>query len=263
MENIYPTIKVGNPQNPGLLFLHGFLGSGLDWKHVVHRLSDSYYCVCPDLPGHGDNQEIDENITISSIGNQIANYSNKWFSSPPTVIGYSMGGRIAIDSVINHPKSFASVIIESSNPGIISKEDRTDRLQLDKERAREMGKLDLYEWLSNWYQMPLFASLNNNPSLRRKLISSRIQNDLVLVRKIIVELSPGKQPHLWDKLSTINMPTLLLAGELDAKYQNILSNMQKRIRPATLKVISGTGHNIHLESPDEFTAAIKSFLPNQ
>ena len=48
----------GDPHRPAILFLHGFLGSSADWAGTISALDERFYCVAPDLPGHGRSLEL-------------------------------------------------------------------------------------------------------------------------------------------------------------------------------------------------------------
>ncbi|MFN8560892.1 MAG: hypothetical protein U0703_04535 [Anaerolineae bacterium] len=73
-------------------------------------------------------------------------------------------------------------------------------------------------------------------------------------------MGTGAQPSLWDQLSTLDVPVLLLCGALDARFLAINREMQTLLPRASLAVVPGAGHTVHAEQPEHFRAQIDRFL---
>jgi pimeloyl-ACP methyl ester carboxylesterase len=65
---------------------------------------------------------------------------------------------------------------------------------------------------------------------------------------------------LWERLPAIDVPTLIVAGELDSKFVDIGRRMAQHLPDARLTIVSGAGHTVHLEKPDEWLEVVGSFL---
>jgi pimeloyl-ACP methyl ester carboxylesterase len=91
----------------------------------------------------------------------------------------------------------------------------------------------------------------------------RLQNDPRSLAAALVGLGTGKLPSLWDTLARIETPTLLIAGELDAKYAEIARRMSRRMPNARAVVVSGAGHTVHLEAPAAWLDAVVGFLAEE
>jgi len=115
-------------------------------------------------------------------------------------------------------------------------------------------------FVEQWYQLELFRSLQTQPELLDSIKVRRKKNDPRWAAKIIRELSPGRQPSLWDRLDSLPMPTLLLAGALDPTYTTMVTQMGQKIAQATIEIVPDAGHNIHLEQPETFSRIMRSFL---
>lgn len=92
-------------QNNALLFLHGFLGTSEDWIPIMKGLSGSAKCFSIDLPGHGKSkmQSGDsyrttggQSLSIEVVAAVLSQLINKICTRKVTIIGYSMGARIAL-----------------------------------------------------------------------------------------------------------------------------------------------------------------------
>jgi len=69
-------------------------------------------------------------------------------------------------------------------------------------------------------------------------------------------------PGYWKYLDMLRVQTLLITGESDKKFTEINSQMVKKIPHAEQHIVSGSGHNVHLEKPEEFIILVKEFLRN-
>jgi 2-succinyl-6-hydroxy-2,4-cyclohexadiene-1-carboxylate synthase len=73
-------------------------------------------------------------------------------------------------------------------------------------------------------------------------------------------LGPGSLPSLWERLTDITLPTLVLVGELDEKFAEVGERMAAAMPNARLVVIPSAGHAIHVEQPKAWCRAVTSFL---
>ena len=70
----------------------------------------------------------------------------------------------------------------------------------------------------------------------------------------------GNQPSLWDKLLYHQIPTLLMVGDSDNKFQAINTEIAELCQVAKVKIIPESGHNIHCENPREWIETMINFL---
>jgi len=243
--------------------LHGFLGSSSDWQNIINNYFSNYYCIAVDLPGHGLS-EIDESANSYDIEN-TAKYIVELIQSHNVkkcnLLGYSMGGRIAIYLAIYYSEYFDKIVIESAQPGIKDKIERMKRKNHDQILAENLESKSFHDFLDSWYNQSIFKTLkkhNNFANLRK----SRLNNNPRNLAKSLLEIGAGVQPSLWQDLKKIENDCLLIAGEFDTKYQTIFSKMHKEIFSSKFIIIKNAGHNIHVENPDEFTKIVKKHLRN-
>lgn len=251
----------GHKGRPVILFLHGFLGNGQEWEEIVSYLAEDYRCLTVDLPGHGKSAGLNrhpdwgmENTAAALIAllNELA--IKKCF-----VIGYSMGGRLALYLAFHYPRYFTKVILESASPGLITEEERRERIARDEQLAQRLETGDFREFLLEWYRQPLFQTLLQHPQFEG-IFRNRLQNDPRALAKSLREMSTGRQPSLWEELSSNKIPLLLIVGGKDAKFRSIAAEMADICPAARVKPIESCGHNVHFENPIEFAKGIKSFL---
>jgi len=242
------------------LFIHGFMGSGDIWRPIIEKFAGDIDAVAIDLPGHGRTKADLGQLTFDSLAQSLAEFAGERFSRPPHVIGYSLGGRVALYTALAFPDLFAGLFLESSSPGIDDKSEKTARMELDEQRAEKLRQMGMEGFLREWYTLPIYDSLKQNPELIEKIIARKKTGDAASLAEAMVRLSPGVQPSLWDKLPQVNHPVTIIAGERDAKYCDIARRMAAIMPTADLRIIPDAGHIVHFENRAEFVTALKFFL---
>ncbi|GBG96422.1 alpha/beta fold hydrolase [Lactococcus termiticola] len=171
------------------------------------------------------------------------------------LIGYSMGGRLALHYAMEHPLDF--LILESASVGIKNEQERQERRVSDEALAQKI-ELNGSAWFADfWAATPIFESQKNLPQeLQDKVWQSRASNDPKRLAQTLRMTGQGVLPYLGDTISQLTMPLLYLSGALDKKYTAI----GETYFPEQHVIIPQAGHNIHLEAPKAFQEAIQAFL---
>ncbi len=252
----------GDSAMPGILLLHGFLGSGKDWQRCAHMLRNHYACFMPDLPGHGATKVLDNKPrTFEDIAGQIAELAGKIHTDPLHLVGYSMGGRLALYLVLYYPGLFRSAVIVSSSPGLKTAEERTLRRASDNRLAESItGNFDLF--LDDWYRLKLFESLKNHPFFP-EILQKRRENNPEALAVALRQMGTGRQPSLWNKLGNNKLPIRFFVGEKDIKYVEIGRQMVNLCPDSELVVFPGCGHTLHIENTQLFLDRLVEFLSKQ
>ncbi|MGB3767905.1 MAG: 2-succinyl-6-hydroxy-2,4-cyclohexadiene-1-carboxylate synthase, partial [Phormidesmis sp.] len=251
----------GNPQQPALLMLHGFLGSGQDFNIVSSELSQRFYCITPDLPGHAQTLTEPGSYTFANTAQTLLTLLDSLEIKQANLLGYSMGGRLALYSAWRFPERFCRVVLESASPGLKTEQERQARTKEDWAIADKLETTALPEFLTHWYKNPLFHSLKAHPKLYQAMLIRRQNNQPAELANALRGFSTGSQPALWEAIAKMTTPLLLLAGEQDSKFVSIAQETAALYQPtlATVQVCSSCGHNVHLESPCQYAQAVAQF----
>lgn len=255
----------GDSTKPVILFLHGFMGDIHEFKKAIMVLSKRFYCVAVDLPGHGNsyvNDQVNDQdcyYTIQFTANFVIKFLALLRVDRCFLVGYSMGGRLALYLALHYPQYFYKVVLESASAGLCNVSERSDRLDKDRKLATELESGDFQLFLENWYQQPIFASMRSRPDFMQ-MFEQRLKNSPIRLAKSLRNLSIGVQPSLWEYLTANKLPLLLLAGELDIKFVQINRQMQQMSKFSKLEIIPNCGHNIHFENLDVFIEKIQDFF---
>jgi 2-succinyl-6-hydroxy-2,4-cyclohexadiene-1-carboxylate synthase len=216
-----------------LVALHGFLGHPRDFKILgLENLRAPNIFASPLCP----------------LENWAARF-NQRITQKPALLGYSMGGRLALHCLLNNPSIFSCAIIVAAHPGIKDPDQRSKRLAHDLEWA---GKFNSLEWsllMNEW---------ENMPALRSSIVISRQEKDYD--RKILSSamryFSLGSQSYLVPAINELTLPILWLAAE------NELGNIDglKLSHPLSQLVLLKGGHRFIFENAPLFNKLIVKFL---
>ncbi len=251
----------GQDNRGAVLFLHGFMGSSSEWMGITETLDGDFRCVAVDLPGHGTSTSLpDETYTTEGAAEAVLETLDGLEIPRAALVGYSMGGRLALYLALRRPDRFSGCFLESASPGIGSTAGRRARREADEQKARHLDSGDFEGFLRDWYRQPLFAPLAQDEALLRRTIEARRRNDPSELAKSLRGIGTGSQPSLWEELPGLRVPTLAVAGELDEKFVSISARMADAgplIRAAT---VPGVGHVVHDEAPAAYLASLRAFL---
>ncbi|MFT5170780.1 MAG: 2-succinyl-6-hydroxy-2,4-cyclohexadiene-1-carboxylate synthase [Candidatus Marinamargulisbacteria bacterium] len=242
-----------------LLFLHGFLGNHREWKPLTDLLKEQFNCLSIDLPGHGKSNCLPEDYSFPRISESITRLFDELQIDKAICIGYSLGGRIALDLALTYPDRVHRLVLESASLGIEDETERKKRRAKDERWINLIGMTSFSEFLTKWYQQPLFISLRKSDAFE-KVMQFRVQNDPKKLKFILRDLSPGVAPAMWNQITNLRPPCLFITGENDIKYKAMAKDIQTRNASIALSFVSEAGHNCHLEQPQAFLASVRPFL---
>lgn len=256
-------IFVGDRKNPIILFLHGFMGNLHDFQEVATLLSEQFCCLLIDLPGHG-NTEVKQNkdYAMPNLAQAIIELMKTLQINKCFLLGYSMGGRVALYLTIYFPGYFKRVILESTSPGLETKAERDRRIRQDVKLAEKLESQDYSLFLKQWYSNPLFDSFRQHPNYHQAIIR-KLNNNPLKLSKSLRYMGTGIQPSSWHQLSASKIPLLLVVGELDRKFITINQRIATICSQSQLKIVNSSGHNVHFEQPIDLVNLINWFFNNQ
>ncbi len=256
----YHVIRQGNPNLPPILFLHGFMGSGQELNPLLAQLSTQFHCIAVDLPGHG--HTIATNYTIPHTAQCLVELLESLsIDRPCHLVGYSLGGRIALYLALHYPQRWTKVVLESASAGLASTTARQARRQQDLSIAHQLRQpnLDWATFIQQWYQQPVFQDLSNHPDFS-KLITQRLQNHPLKLAKSLEQAGLGSQPYLGNLLITNQLPVLLLAGKKDHKFVKINQELAANCPVAELLIVPDCSHNIHWQQPQQWIQVVQNWF---
>lgn len=241
------------PPRPPLLLLHGFLGRGADWDAVRVHLPSGRIADAPDLAGHGAAVGLgDDAYSMDGAASRLL----ARLDGPADVVGYSMGGRLALHLAVTRPEAVRRLVLVSASPGLRAEAERGERRALDAARAADLAA-DPAGFLDRWYRMPLFDLPD---ALRQRLTADRLAHvDPAEAGRSLAGMGTGAQPSHWDALRSLTVPTWAVVGERDAKFVALAHAMAEAGRVEVV-VVPGAAHGLLAERPVALAAVLRQVL---
>lgn len=235
--------------------IHGFMGTSQDLEFLhLPLINLDIEPISLALPYHNDGAS-----SFKKLDDYLSDLTKKIHPDKrSTLIGYSMGGRIALMLLKRAPHLFSSAIILSAHPGIEDEKLRKSRKEADQDLLSSVKDRESYlNFLAKWYSNPLWG-LQDKEELKKKIIKEKIYNPNY--QKALSLLSVGNMPPLYDFLATTTTPILYVAGELDQKYLEVGKRL-KRENPITeICVQEGIGHAFIYEKKGSLCDSLYRFL---
>jgi 2-succinyl-6-hydroxy-2,4-cyclohexadiene-1-carboxylate synthase len=260
--NTHVEIK-GEENLTTIVFLHGFTGSTASWREITKLLKGKYRTIAVDLTGHGKSG-IPEDVHRYSMEQQVEDLEELFTElslQQFILVGYSMGGRVALAYTVRHSMRISSLVLESSSPGLRTKEERIERQVADSRLAARITTDGLLAFIDFWGNIPLFASQKTLTEENQLAVrNERLSQSEIGLSNSLLGIGTGSQASYWDSLGTINLPVLLITGELDTKFVNISRELQKSLPNVRHETIEHAGHAIHVEKPATFATMIEEHI---
>ena len=252
-----------DPSKKTIILLHGFTGSLEDWLSVSSSLDMSFNYVGIDLIGHGKSESPEEveNYSASEIVKQIDDILAHLSANKTILLGYSMGGRAALNFAVKYPGKVEALVLESTTPGIKDENLRNERIKNDEKLATYLYKHSIEEFTEFWVNLEIFDTQRRFSEEKREQIRlAKMRNNKTGLKNSLLGFGTGKMPALFDDLKNITCKTLLITGELDTKFTDINSELVNLFPKAEHRIIKNAGHNTHLEETKTFIKTVNNFL---
>ncbi len=253
--------NIENPSQSVFVFLHGFLGSRHDFDKLISAFPEQYLSL--DLLGFGGNRfqnvppkRFDQSAQIDDLESIFAELN----LTKINLVGYSMGGRLAIAYALKYPKRINKLYLESTTAGIADKAGRAQRIQHDEQLAQKVNDDGMKKFVTDWEKLPLFTTQRAvSDSDFEFMHNQRLTQNPTNVANSLKYMGTGKQTNHWDEISSLsNLSVEIIVGSLDKKFIQIGKKMNQQINGSNLTIVENVGHNIHFEQPTTFQKIILS-----
>jgi 2-succinyl-6-hydroxy-2,4-cyclohexadiene-1-carboxylate synthase len=240
-----------------LYCLHGFLGRPDDWSSVFPanwNVQDfSIDSVAVDL----FNPDIGALSSLDVWGQRFNKYvyeQTKTDDTQRVVLGYSLGGRLALHALLERPRLWDAAIIVSAHSGLKNPLERKARLTHDEAWARRFESDGWESVISDWNQQPVFSG--------RTAFVNRVEGDYERAHlcHALRAWSLGHQRDLLPELATVSVPLLWIVGAEDAKFVDVAANVAAQASRTHVQNIAGAGHRVPWEATGAFRNVVREWL---
>jgi pimeloyl-ACP methyl ester carboxylesterase len=246
MDGVHVHYEVSG-SGPAILFTHGFAASSHMYAATVADLSSDHTTITWDIRGHGksDAPADPAEYTVALSLADMAGILDAAGARRAVLVGHSLGGYLSLEFVLAHPDRADGLVLVGTGPGYRNDEARVAWNQMAERYAVDLEARGLDG-------MPPSAELDAGVH--------RSAEGLALAARGILRQGDG---HVLESLPTIAAPTLVVVGENDEPFQAASRYMAGKIADAELLVIDGAGHAPPVTHPNEFNAALRSFLADR
>jgi 2-succinyl-6-hydroxy-2,4-cyclohexadiene-1-carboxylate synthase len=232
--------------------LHGSLQTASVWNPIGHAIESEFGSVQVEAVNLYENK-------YESFGHWREQFYKKVEQQtkgvPSLLLGYSMGGRLAMDALVNNPGMWSGGIVVGADPGLISDDAGTNQLQKDLEWARRFRTEDIQELLNEWDRLPVFCGRSNYA------IREISELDSEKISRFFDVFSKARQPNMLPMLSKLKTPPLLyISGCDDLKYTEIGQALAASCLEVRHQIIPNAGHRVPWENQDAFVSEVSVFI---
>jgi 2-succinyl-6-hydroxy-2,4-cyclohexadiene-1-carboxylate synthase len=234
--------------------LHGAVGMAADWRGFAKELAAAKtgsravdlwrFLECQPLP------LADFAAALNAEAGGEARRGGR------ALLGYSMGGRLALHSLLQEDHPWQAAVIVSAHPGLEDEAQREARRATDAAWASMALTGDWQDFLTKWNAQPLLASAIPREAGAAGHLAMRRRE----IARGFVDWSLGAQQPLWDRLGGIQIPVLWVAGEDDVKFRALAERAVSLMPRATLAIAPGAGHRVPWEAQAWLAEKTAAFL---
>ena len=235
--------------------LHGAVGMAADWRGFGKTMASSglgtravdlwrFLDCCPlPLPDFAKALNAEASGDPGRGGSRV-------------LLGYSMGGRLALHALLENPHPWQAAVIVSAHPGLEQESERIARRGSDAEWATQALAGDWQQFLSRWNAQPLLGAA----ALRDAQASGTLIMRRREIARSFVDWSLGAQSSLWERLAEISIPVLWIAGENDPRYLALAERAVSMLPNGHLATAPAAGHRVPWEAEEWFAEQVAHFL---
>lgn len=245
-------------QGPAVTLLHGFLQDRTSWYELLDRLPGGYRWLLVDLPGHGGSAGVAATIAAAVEG-VVATWDHLG-AARSHLVGYSMGGRVALQVAAIHAGRLLSLLTLGAHAGLESAE-RAARAESDTALAGELERDGIDAFAERWAAQPLFAGIaRRRPDALARLDAMRRRQDPAAIAGALRGMGAGAALPVWDRLDAVSVPATFAAGAEDERYVQAAHRLAQAVPGARAVTIPDAGHAAHVEQPDAFARLLAQHL---
>ena len=260
-----PTLRSSDAQlfyevigdGPPVVLLHPFPLNHHFWAAVAERLSTRYRLIMPDLRAHGDSEAGDGPATMEKMAGDLALLCREERIARAWFVGVSIGGYMLFEFWRRYREHVGALVLANTRAAAETPETRANRLAMADKVLREGTAGFIAEMLPKLMSP---VTLTNRPDIvdaARRMMQQMSPQDIAAVQQGMAD-----RPDSVPTLRTIDVPTLVIAGEDDSIARAEFELMRQQIPQSRLNLILRAGHYAALEQPEDFAGLLRSFFDN-
>jgi 3-oxoadipate enol-lactonase len=240
---------------PDVILLHPFPLHHRFWDGVLDQLTTRYRLILPDLRAHGDSDAGDGPVTMQKLADDLDRLCRELGIVRAIFVGVSIGGYTLFEFWRRYRARVSALVLANTRAAAEIPEGRKGRLEIAERVLRE-GTVGFTNTLVQKLCSP--ATLANRPDIvdaARTMAGKMSPTDMAQVQR-----GMANRPDSIPTLTTISVPTLVIAGEDDGVPLSELHLIHQGIAGSQFRVIAKAGHYAAMEQPAEFGRLLRTFF---
>jgi 2-succinyl-6-hydroxy-2,4-cyclohexadiene-1-carboxylate synthase len=241
--------------------LHGFTQSGRSWRELIGKMPAGYRWIVPDLRGHGETQIWKAaSCSMDACTDDLVKLWDDLKVERSHLVGYSMGGRLALHIAARRPDRVLSVFTIGAHAGL-EEDAREGRRQGDEALAARIERDGIEAFVNYWGSQPMFAGIERRgPTYAAEVRAERLRNHVAGLACSLRGMGAGAMQPLWDDLGHLEFPCTFVAGQLDHGYVASARKLAATVPNSRVEIVPRAGHSVHQERPDAVARALAFHL---
>lgn len=245
-----------------LICLHGFAEAGDTWDKLT---IPGFRLYCVDFLGHGVSDRSNDPVMyqLDTVLRHLYTLIHTLVGREPYgILGYSMGGRIALQyAAMYEPERLLFLLLESASPGIEDMKARQERAKADETLAHKIENHSIEWFEAMWSQLPIFETQKLiSPAVQQTIKDRRLSNTPEVLAHTLRGTGQGQTVYVGHAISELPIEILYVSGELDTKYTDIGQTIFGVCENVSHVIVPNVGHNVHVEAPQAFNEIVNLFL---
>lgn len=227
--------------------LHGFMGIPKDWEFLKIQNCEVIAVDYMNIRG------LTPDVDLERWGENFNLWAEK--KSPMSdryLVGYSLGGRLALQAIKNAPVKWKKSVLISTNPGLVDPIEKNQRKETDERWAQRFLTMDFERVVREWNSQAVFVNSKHEPVRDLK------NYDSDLLAKSLINWSVSKQLNFLSTPSFLDSKQLWIAGEYDSKYVEIVQRIQEANDNVLISIVSGASHRVLFDQPEVAAKVIEN-----
>ncbi|SDR78516.1 alpha/beta fold hydrolase [Christiangramia echinicola] len=253
-----------------LLFVHG-LSSNLDsWKKNFEDIAIDYRCIAIDLPGYGQSSRSKTNYSLAEYTDILNALAEKMELENVILVGHSMGGQIAMHSVLKYPEAYEKLILIAPAGIETFTEQEATVMKTAYTPAMVVNASD-EQVLAN-YKMNFHSFPEDAQSMVDDRIKMKSAEDFPAYAETVVNnIHAMLEEPVIHEIKNIEIPVLMIFGKNDMlipnKYfhpsesiESLIETSEEKFQDLEVKIIDEAGHFVNFEKAEKVNGEIRDFL---
>ncbi len=246
---------------PPLIMLHGWSMSSVVFTEVAENLGQTFRVLCPDLPGHGGSEPIAA-TSLSSFADIIAQWSCSLQLAPAALLGWSLGGQVALQLAFAKSIQLTRLLLVSTTPRFCRSTDWTHALPTTQLKALDRNLSRAFEKTMGDFFNLQFLGEDLSKERYRQILQFAVRTSQLpksaYARQVLQILGTS---DLRRQLADIELPVQILHGEIDQIIPLTAGRfLADKIPAATFEPLAGVGHAPFFSKPEACVSRWLDFL---